>query len=192
MSTGWYMTSPVNLLQPLSGNDVFTKNNLELSITVILQGLLIWGGHTMDFAKYFRVHGRFSGKIRSFGSSGYWPAVGALMEGICRGLELVRTNLGLMIVMGVILVLALGFIASFAIGLPFLFIMGPLLFGAIVGSDEFLGIGFVVSMVCFCLYLSVVILLGGVLRAYISSAWTLTYLRLTRGQPLLNTLSVPH
>ena len=45
--------SPVNLLQPLSGNDVFTKNNLELSITVILQGLLIWGGHTVDFAKYF-------------------------------------------------------------------------------------------------------------------------------------------
>ena len=114
------------------------------------------------------------------------------MEGICRGLELVRTNLGLMIVMGVILVLALGFIASFAIGLPFLFIMGPLLVGAIAGSDEFLGIGFVVSMVCFCLYLPVVILLGGVLRAYISSAWTLTYLRLTRGQPLLNTLSVPH
>jgi hypothetical protein len=114
------------------------------------------------------------------------------MEGIRRELEVVRTNLGPMIVIGVILVLGLGFIASFAIGLPFLFILAPLLVGAIAGSDEFLGVGFVVSVVCFFIYLPVIILLSGVYRAYISSGWTLIHLRLTRGQPLPKLISVPH
>jgi len=114
------------------------------------------------------------------------------MEGIRRGLEVVRTNLGPMFVMGVILVLGLGFIASFAIGLPFLFIMAPLIVGAIAGSGEFLRGRFVVSVVCFYLYLPVVVLLSGVLRVYISSAWTNTNLRLTRGHPLPKLMSVPH
>lgn len=103
-----------------------------------------------------------------------------IMDGVRRGWDVVSTNLGPMIAMGLILVVGLGFIASFVIGLPFLFIMAPVIVGAISGTEEFLGTGVVVAAVCFCLYLPVVILLSGMLRAYISSAWTLTYLRLTR------------
>ena len=103
-----------------------------------------------------------------------------ILEGLRRGWDVVISNLGPMVAMALILMVGLGFIAGFIIGLPLFFIMAPVFLGAISGSREVFRPGFVMAAICFCLYLPVVILLSGVLRAYISSAWTLTTLNFTK------------
>ena len=47
------------------------------------------------------------------------------------------------------------------------------------------------AALCFVAYLPVLILLNGVLRAYIESAWTLTYLRLTGKTLAVEEVPVP-
>jgi hypothetical protein len=42
-----------------------------------------------------------------------------------------------------------------------------------------LGGGLLTAALCFLAYLPVLLVLSGILRAYIESAWTLTYMRLT-------------
>ena len=42
--------------------------------------------------------------------------------------------------------------------------------------------GFALAALCFVAYLPFLIVLGGVLRTYIASAWTLTFLRLTAAE----------
>lgn len=103
-----------------------------------------------------------------------------ILEGLRRGWDVVISNLGPMVALAMILMVGLGLIAGFIIGLPLIFIMTPVFVGAILGSKDLFGTVFVVAAICFCLYMPVVILLSGVLRAYISSAWTLTYLRFTK------------
>jgi len=55
-------------------------------------------------------------------------------------------------------------------------------FAAIFGDTGALAAtGVIVSGLCCLAYLPVLIVLGGIIRAYIGSAWTLTFLRLTQG-----------
>lgn len=104
-----------------------------------------------------------------------------VFEGIRRGWEVVRANLGEMILMGLILGLGGGMI-SFLIALPFAFITLPLIFSLAFGSTPGWGLG--ISLLCLVLYLPVLLVLNGALRSYIGSAWTLTYMRLTGRTPL--------
>jgi hypothetical protein len=103
-----------------------------------------------------------------------------LMPSISRGWEVFRNNLGVMILMLIILGV-IGMIVGFVIAIPLFIVVVPamLTFAAGQGQDWtpmiFMG-------VCLCLYIPVTWLINGVLTAYTESAWTLTYMRLTKPQ----------
>jgi len=105
-----------------------------------------------------------------------------VMDGLRRGWEVVRLNLGTMIVMALILVLGVGGIGGLIIGLPIVFIVLPAVLGGVVGTDQSVGGGVFLAAVCFIAYLPVLLVLNGILRSYIETAWTLTFMRLT-GKP---------
>ncbi|MFN2153411.1 MAG: hypothetical protein ACK2T5_17550, partial [Anaerolineales bacterium] len=91
--------------------------------------------------------------------------------------------LGEMIVMGLVLVLG-GMIVGILIALPMIPIAIPLIMGIVGSASNETGgpvvSGLIFSGLCCAAYLPVLIVVGGIIRAYIGSAWTLTYLRLTR------------
>jgi hypothetical protein len=106
-----------------------------------------------------------------------------IMDGLKRGWEVVRLNPGPMIVMWLILVLVIGFIGGLIIAIPMMFTVGPIIAGIIAGllaegAWPIIG-GFAFAALCFVAYLPFLIVLSGILRTYVGSAWTLTYLRLT-------------
>ena len=108
-----------------------------------------------------------------------------VMDGLRRGWEVVRANLGTMIVMALILTLGVGGIGGFIIALPIVLIALPAIIGTAVGqmpTDQTLPAGWILAGVCFIAYLPVLILLNGILRSYIETAWTLTFMKLT-GKP---------
>lgn len=102
-----------------------------------------------------------------------------VIDGLRRGWEVVKTNLGMIIVMGLILFVGVGMLGSFIIGLPVALIVVPFVISILIGAGEGIGSVFWVSALCFVGYLPVLILLNGILQGYIESAWTLTYMRLT-------------
>lgn len=103
-----------------------------------------------------------------------------IWDGFRRGWEMIRTNIGPLLVMALIL-----FAISLAIGLiiamPIFIIVIPA-FIASIGMGQGSNISYIpliVAGLCFAAYLPVAWLLNGVLTTYIGSAWTLTYLRLS-------------
>jgi hypothetical protein len=102
-----------------------------------------------------------------------------LMAGLQRGWEVVKNNLGNVIVMWLILGLGVGLIGGFIIGFPvFLFVL-PAILGAMAGTQAAIGGSLLVTGLCLVAYLPVLIFLNGLLTGYIETAWTLTFLRLT-------------
>jgi hypothetical protein len=104
----------------------------------------------------------------------------SIMEALSRGWEVTKNNVGPMILMGLILIIGVGIIGTLIVGAPLAFIVVPIIGGLIAGTDASVQTGILVSVLCFVAYLPVLIVLGGILRTYYESAWTLTYLRLTR------------
>jgi hypothetical protein len=102
-----------------------------------------------------------------------------VMDGLRRGWELVRANLGTMIVMALILLLGVNVIGGLIIGLPVVLIVIPAVLGGAIGGERAFGGGLIFALVCFVAYLPVLLVLSGILRGYIETAWTLTFLRLT-------------
>jgi hypothetical protein len=117
----------------------------------------------------------------------------SITEGIKRGWQVVWANLGTMIVMSLILILGVGLIGGAIIGLPILVVAAPLVVGVTTGTAEAIRNGLLVSGLFFIIYLPVLLLLSGILRAYTSSAWTLTFLRITQkpSQQQLEAPSIP-
>jgi hypothetical protein len=103
-----------------------------------------------------------------------------VLDGLRRGWEVVKTNAGPMVVMWLILDLGIRGIAGIIIALPMLLVFAPLLIGVFANAQQALQTGLVVSLVCCAAYLPVLIILSGILQSYVSSAWTLTFLRLTK------------
>lgn len=108
----------------------------------------------------------------------------SIIEGLQRGWEIFKNNLGNMIVMGLILVLG-SMIAGIILAMPMFLLMIPLMMSIytfIVGdAPGFASAGMITTAVCCVAYLPVLIVMSGIIRAYVGSAWTLTYLRLTQG-----------
>ena len=113
-----------------------------------------------------------------------------IIEAIKRGWQVVWSNIGSMIVMSLVLILGVSLVGGLIIGLPLIVIAVPVMVGFANGSAEAIRNGAIVSGIFFIIYLPVLVALSGILRAYITSAWTLTYLRLTR-KPAQNQLDVP-
>ncbi len=101
-----------------------------------------------------------------------------VIDGLNRGWNVVKSNLGYVIVMGLVLYIVIGMIGGFLISMPIGLIVMPAVFAAALESTS-AGAGLAVAGLCFVLYLPVYIALNGFLRGYIQSAWTLTFLYLT-------------
>ena len=113
-----------------------------------------------------------------------------IIAGLKRGWEVVRANFGMMVVMGLILIIGVQGVIGFILGLPVFLIAIPAFLGAVSRSSQGLWAGLLVAGLCFIAYLPFFIVLNGILRAYIGTAWTLTYMRLT-GKSVVALESVP-
>ena len=99
-----------------------------------------------------------------------------------RGWDVFRQNLGPMLLMGLILFI-LALVVGFLLALPIFLTVFPAAFAYAgfqsAGSSVPNGL-LVLAVVCVCIYVPFLIVLQGIEMAYLQSAWTLTYLRLTR------------
>ncbi len=103
-----------------------------------------------------------------------------IIEAIKKGWQVFIDNIGSMIVMGLILIIGVSVIGGLIIGLPLLAIAAPAALGITTGVYENIRNGLILSTVLFVVYLPFLLVFSGLLRAYTESAWTLTYMRLTR------------
>ena len=103
-----------------------------------------------------------------------------LLASLSRGWEIFRKNMGPIILMAIILGV-ISFIIGLVIAIPVIAIVFPTMFAYGMGGAEsttpliFMG-------VCMCLYIPVALVLQGIMVAYTESAWTLTYMQLTKPQ----------
>lgn len=102
-----------------------------------------------------------------------------IMDGLKRGWEVVKENAGTMVLMWLVLVLGISLIGGLIIGLPLMLTVGPIIAAVIAGGENAILGGVVVAAICFVIYLPFLIVLGGILRSYVGTAWTLTFMRLT-------------
>ncbi|MDD2921775.1 MAG: hypothetical protein PHQ36_05760 [Anaerolineales bacterium] len=98
----------------------------------------------------------------------------SMVDGFKRGWEVSKSNAGAIVIMALILGGG-NFILSLIISIPIIIAVLPIFFGAVSGFAPVAIIG----VLCCAVYFPVLIALNGVLTAYIQSAWTLTFMRLT-------------
>ncbi|HVN53501.1 MAG TPA: hypothetical protein VMT46_04150 [Anaerolineaceae bacterium] len=101
-----------------------------------------------------------------------------IIGGLRRSWEVVTKNLGPYIIMALILFIGAAII-SFIFAIPLIGAGIPAIASVISGGEQVQTGGIVASVILILLYLPILILLNGILRSYIISAWTLTYRRLT-------------
>lgn len=102
----------------------------------------------------------------------------SIPEALKRSWQVVFAHPANYLVMGLILILGVGLLGMLVIGLPFLLVMVPFILGLIISEGASTEAGMILSLLCCTAYLPVMILLAGILRSYIITSWTLTYLQL--------------
>jgi hypothetical protein len=109
-----------------------------------------------------------------------------LFDGMRRAWDLVWANIGPVALVTVIASIGAGII-GFLIALPFFLIILPIALGIAANTNASVITGLAIAAVVFVLYLPVAILLGGILRGYVLTVWTLLFRRLTgrMGVPLV-------
>jgi len=100
----------------------------------------------------------------------------SMMDGFKRGWEIVKANAVPMVIMALILGIG-GGIVSVVISLPILIAVIPAVIGVATIRETLTPL--YIAAACCLAYFPILLVLNGVLTAYIQSAWTLTYLRLT-------------
>ncbi len=101
-----------------------------------------------------------------------------IFKGIERAWQVIIKNLGNLIVM--FLILGLGqIIVSILLALPIFIVPVPLLVELIASGFESFLTGLIITLILGLIITPIVILLQGILKAYITTSWTLTYRRLT-------------
>ncbi len=103
-------------------------------------------------------------------------------QALSRGWEVFRSHLGNLVGMGLILFVG-GILVSIIIGIPVVAIMAPAIFGMLSRESGAFGNGLLITGILFLIALPFLILVSGIIRAYIQSAWTLTYMQLTGAKP---------
>ena len=103
-----------------------------------------------------------------------------VMPAISRGWDVFRTNLGPIILMAIILAV-IGLVVGFVIAIPVLIIVVPAAITFAVGNAQN-WTPLIIAGILLCLYIPISLVINGIATAYVESAWTLTYMRLTRPQ----------
>jgi len=106
----------------------------------------------------------------------------SIPDGVRRGWEIIRSNLGSTVVVSLIIFIG-SLIIALIIGMPFLLIVLPILAGVFSQTEAALATGLIIAGVLFLLYLPVAILLNGVVQSYIGTVWTLFFRRHTGRAP---------
>jgi membrane-anchored glycerophosphoryl diester phosphodiesterase (GDPDase) len=96
-------------------------------------------------------------------------------DGLRRGWEVVRTNPGPMFILALILFIGSGVI-GFIIALPVIAAVLPFVFGAATNNTNPIWFG----VACCAIYFPILLVLNGILTAYMQTVWALTYMRLTK------------
>lgn len=99
-----------------------------------------------------------------------------ILEALKRAWLVIKAHFIEYLLMGLVLILGVGLLGMVIIALPVLLVAVPLVVGAMI--DEMFWSVSLAAIVCCAVYLPILIVLTGVLRSYITTAWTLTYLRL--------------
>ncbi len=105
-----------------------------------------------------------------------------VINSLRRGWEVFRANPANIVILAII-VGVIGFVVSLVLALPLLFIVLPAVAGVagFATDNQALGAGgLIFALVCFCLYLPVLLVLSGILQAWTTSAFTLAYKTFTR------------
>ena len=105
-----------------------------------------------------------------------------VMPAVSRGWDVFRKNLGPIIIMAIILTV-IGFAVGFVIAIPIFIIVLPAVVAFAVGEAQN-WTPMAIAGICICLYIPISLLLNGIAIAYTESAWTLTYMRLTKPQDI--------
>lgn len=103
-----------------------------------------------------------------------------VLPALSRGWEIFRNNLGPIIIMAIILAV-INFAAGLIVAIPVIIVALPAILAFVVGEAQN-WTPLAIAGVCLCLYIPIALLLNGIAIAYTESAWTLTYLRLTKPQ----------
>lgn len=111
-----------------------------------------------------------------------------VMASLSRGWDILRSNLGPIIVMAIILAV-ITLVAGFVIAIPIFVAVVPAVIAFMAGNGQSWN-PLLFALACVCLYAPVSWLLNGIAIAYAESAWTLTYMRLTR-KPDNNDIMTP-
>ncbi len=105
-----------------------------------------------------------------------------ILAGLARGWEIFKRNLGTMIVMALVLYVG-GAIIGFILAIPALIALVPLFISFVaISSGPILGLP-LLSAALFLVYLPFLLVLNGIVQAYIKTSWTLTFRRLTGRRP---------
>ncbi len=91
-----------------------------------------------------------------------------------RAWDVFRSNLGEVIVMGLILGVG-GFIVGLILAIPFILMVLPFFTGLIVNSEASTIAGLSVTLIGILFYLPVLLVASGIMRTFITGSWTLTY-----------------
>jgi ABC-type multidrug transport system fused ATPase/permease subunit len=100
-----------------------------------------------------------------------------VFQGLQKAWETVRDHLGQSVVMGLILGFG-GGIARLIVAVPFFFALIPMIPALMNGAEPAIWDGLKISALIACVYLPFAIVFGGIIEAYIGTAWTLTYRRM--------------
>jgi hypothetical protein len=100
-----------------------------------------------------------------------------MWDGFRRGWEVVKSNVGAMIIMALILGIG-GAIIGVVISLPIIIAVIPLVIGASRLRESLTPLW--IALACCAVYIPILIFLNGILSAYIQSAWTLTFMQLAK------------
>jgi hypothetical protein len=103
-----------------------------------------------------------------------------VLPSLTRGWEVFRTNLGPIILMAIILAV-IGAVVGFVVAIPIFIVVVPAGIAFALGEAQN-WTPMILAGVCICLYTPVLLVLNGIVTAYTESAWTLTYMRLTKPQ----------
>lgn len=96
--------------------------------------------------------------------------------GLSRGWEVLKANLGHVVLLWLILGLGIGFIGGLIISVPFLMVAAPAML-AMLGEGAARNAGIGISLICCAIYLPIMLVLRGILESYIRVAWALAYRR---------------
>jgi hypothetical protein len=91
-----------------------------------------------------------------------------------RAWDVFRSNLGEVIVMGLILGVG-SFVVGLILAIPFILMVLPFITGLVVGTETSTVAGLSVTLIGILFYMPVLLLASGIMRTFITGSWTLTY-----------------